>query len=108
MPLVDLESEVFAECGSWKNFWEMEDSLSLDELVVLYERTMERQNRLVETMAAAMGADVSRTSESDRSGDPVPAWQIDPSVGGEATPVFGADEAAALPIGLGYSTINRE
>lgn len=56
MPLVEYEREVFAECGAWKNFIDLEDSLSLDELLELYEAALKRQERLMRTIGAAMGA----------------------------------------------------
>lgn len=56
MPLVDFEREVFSECGAWKNFHDLEDSLSLDELMELFEASIERQNRIIKTLASAMGA----------------------------------------------------
>jgi hypothetical protein len=59
LPLADLEAEVMCEVGIWKNFDEIEDALTLDELFMLYEQTTERQTRLMKTVAAAMGADVS-------------------------------------------------
>lgn len=108
MPLIDIESEVFAECGSWKNFIDLEESLSLDELIALYDKTVERQQRLMETVAAAFGAEIEKPATQSRQSNPQPAWAIDPTTGGEATPVYGEEEAAALPIGLGYSIINSE
>jgi hypothetical protein len=84
----------------------MEESISLDELVQLYETTIEKNNRLLKTMAAAMGADVSDDGDSS-SGDKhhLKAWQVDPQVGGEVEPIFGEEQAASLPINLGYSII---
>ena len=53
------------ESGAWKNFEEIEEELTLDELILLYERTSERQQRLMKTVAAAMGADVSEPERRD-------------------------------------------
>ena len=44
------------ETGAWRNFDELEDELTLDELFVLYEKTSERQKRILETIGAAFGA----------------------------------------------------
>lgn len=51
------------ESGSWRNFEEMEDNLTLDELMILYERTSERQQRLIKAVAAAFGATESKDEE---------------------------------------------
>jgi hypothetical protein len=102
-----IEKEVFAECGAWKNFHDMEESLSLDELVALYDITLERQDRLLRTMAAALGAEVEEPQRSDSKEKPQPAWSIDPSKGGEATPLYSENEVASLPINLGYSIIEE-
>lgn len=53
------------EMGAWKNFEELEDTLTLDELFLLYEQASERQQRLMKTVAAALGADTSGSSSSD-------------------------------------------
>lgn len=115
-----LEQEVFCECGAWKNFLDLEESLSLDELIVLYEATVERNSRAMKMMAAASGAEVSddqsaiqyiySDSESKKSEERNyrPAALIDPKVGGEVTPVFGESEVYKLPINLGYSIIEGE
>lgn len=52
------------EVGAWKNTEELEDSLILDELIDLFEKTNERQTRLLKTVAAAFGA-----SSDDSTGD---------------------------------------
>ena len=83
----------------------MEDCLSLDELIILYESSMERQGRLLKTIAAAMGADVSDDNNSSSGSQHLKAWQIDPEVGGEVEPIYGEEQAASLPINLGYSII---
>jgi hypothetical protein len=115
-----LEQEVFCECGSWKNFLDLEESLSLDELIVLYEATVERQSRALKSMAAAAGAEISddqsaiqyiySDSDSEKSEERSyrPAALIDPKVGGEVTPAFGESEVYKLPINLGYSIIEGE
>ena len=98
----------------------LEESLSLDELIVLYEATVERQSRAMKTMAAAWGADsgeaesaiqyVYSDSESKSSEERsyTPIALVDPKVGGEVTPAFGEDEVYKLPINLGYSIIEGE
>lgn len=44
------------EVGVWKNFSDLEEELTLDELFILYEATTERQMRLMKTVSAALGA----------------------------------------------------
>lgn len=115
-----MEQEVFCECGAWVNFPHLEESLSLDELIVLYEATVERQSRAMKAMAAAWGggsddvesaiqyvySDSDTSVEKDRSY--LPSALVDPKVGGEVTPAFGEDEVHKLPINLGYSIIEGE
>jgi len=115
-----LEQEVFCECGAWKNFLDLEESLSLDELIVLYEATVERQSRALKSMAAAAGAEISddqsaiqyiySDSDSEKSEERSyrPAALVDPKFGGEVTPAFGESEVHKLPINLGYSIIEGE
>ncbi len=100
IPLVDYELEVFAECGAWKNIWDLEESLSLEELMDLYEATMERQHRMMKAVAAAMGADVGGDEEehylNTTSGQ----------VSSEHREITSVKEAAVL--GIGYSRIEGE
>ena len=107
IPLIDLEREIFCECGSWKNFFELEDSISLDELIEIYEATMERQNRLAKTVAMAMGADIDDDPPPTRRGsaepDYVQPWEASSGKGGEVEPVYGQEQVSRLPINLGYS-----
>lgn len=98
---------------------DLEESLSLDELVVLYEMTLERQSRAMRTLAAAMGG----SSEDDSSmikyvysddDSPrqekqyTPAYMVDPKAGGEVEPIYGEQQIQQLPINVGYSIINSE
>jgi len=52
-----MEKEVFAECGSWKHWDDLENSLTLEELVELYDIAAERQMRLAKVIAGAFGAE---------------------------------------------------
>lgn len=118
IPLTILEQEVFCECGSWKNFDDLERSLSLDELIVLYEAAIERQQRLLASIAASMGAEVNMPDDSDKyiysdsdgqssrkEKDYVPLSAVDHRRGGEVEPVYGEEQIEQLPINLGYSII---
>lgn len=67
----------------------MEDSLTLEELIELYDISHERQNRLLKTVAAAFGAEVEESSSS----------------GGQKNPVYDQHDLVGLPIGIGYETM---
>lgn len=43
------------EIGSWKTFDDLEESLTLDDLFLLYETTSERQQRLLKALGAIYG-----------------------------------------------------
>lgn len=114
-----FEQEVFCECGSWKNFHDLEDNLSLDELIVLYEATLDRQARLSKVVAASFGADIpeddressflySDQKKNNKEKDYLKPWMVDPKQGGEVTPAYGGDEIQMLPINLGYSILEGE
>ena len=118
IPLTILEQEVFCECGSWKNFYDLESSLSLDELVVLYEAAIDRQQRLLMSIAASMGAEVDMPDDSSKyvysdsnidihNSDKqyTPMYAVDHERGGEVEPVYGENQIQQLPINLGYSII---
>lgn len=96
IPLLDLEKEVFSECGAWKNFADLEDSLVLEELFELYNSAVERQGRLLKTVAAAFGADISEESKPDsKMGVQVP----------DAPMAYDNYDLNQLPFGLGYENI---
>lgn len=98
---------------------DLEESLSLDELVVLYEMTLERQSRAMRTLAAAMGGGseddssmiqyVYSDSDSPQSERKyTPSYMVDPKRGGEVEPIYGEEQIQQLPINVGYSIINSE
>lgn len=57
------------EAGAWRSYDELEEVLTLDELFSLYETTAERQKRMIETVASAMGATTGTTGGSSSGGD---------------------------------------
>lgn len=109
---------MFCECGAWKNFFDLEDSISLDELILLYEASVERNNRLSKIMAASFGAEIEEEepfpflysdSEQQKAEKTYQkAWMADPKHGGEVTPSYGEEEINQLPINLGYSIIEKQ
>ena len=115
MPLIDYEREVFAECGAWINFHHLEESLSLDELMELYDATVQRENRMMRMLAAAVGAEIPDNEEEprrDRGNNKdeklLPAYAVDPNKGGRAKDLTTEEDIASLPIGLGYGIIGPE
>ena len=65
--------------------------MTLEELMELYGVSMERQSRLMKTVAAAMGADISDDGNSGQSNDGVD--------------LNNQNDFNFLPISLGYETI---
>lgn len=51
--------------GNWKNFDELEESLSLDELMELYNSIIDVEDRHTKTMAAIYGVDLGSTEEKE-------------------------------------------
>ena len=82
---------MFAECGSWKNFHDLEDSLSFDELLVLFDVTSERFKRQAEIMVGAMGGEMG--GEKTNSDDLV---------------ITDSESLKQLPFGVGHTTIEKE
>lgn len=60
------------ESGAWRSFDEFEELITLDELFILYETTVERQKRLIQTIGAALGASPADDDEEgfDQEYDP--------------------------------------
>lgn len=102
LPLVDLEKEVFSDCGAWKNFHDLEDSLTLEELSELYDIAVERQNRMIKMMAAINGVDLEDNNgvSSDK--------RIPMSSDDRVIPIRGADDISQLGYGLGYESASSE
>lgn len=75
MPLVDYEAEVFAGSGAWQSFTDLEDALTLAELMALYVAVREKENRFIETMGQMMGGGVggASTGKTNAAGRPIGA-----------------------------------
>lgn len=91
---MQIEKEVFCECGAWKNFDDLEEFLTLIELSELYDAAIDRQNRLIKTIGAAMGV----SFEENDSGTDSRKLSSDYRV-------FEADEWDGLGFGLGYEVV---
>jgi len=90
LPLLKYESEVFVQVGAWKNIFELESNLNLEELFLLYRACSNEFNKQVQISAMAWGGE---TSFDDDWYDPAP---IEPP-----KPIQGSD-LRFIPIGLGY------
>lgn len=80
---------MFCEVGAWKDYEELEESLTLDELFLTYEAATERQTRLLKTVAAAWGGSVAEENPSASSD--IPGTIVDPKTGQTLT-LFGYRE----------------
>jgi len=61
-----LEAEVFL-LGHWKNFQELEDNLSLEELQATLDAIRKKEEREREFLAALNGVDLTATETKDIS-----------------------------------------
>lgn len=57
--MADLEAEVFVKIGAWKNFDELEESISLVELDFLIKQIRQDSNDTRVFLAAIQGIDLS-------------------------------------------------
>ena len=78
------------KCGAWKSIYEMEDSLTLDELFILYRAANNDFTMSMKASAAAQGADID--------------WDYDWYDPEPPSPpeVLQGDDLRFMPIGLGY------
>ena len=65
--MVELEAELML-LGNWKNFDDLEDSLSYPELVAMVEAQREKEKRNMKFQAAMQGIDLDKDKQED---DPV-------------------------------------
>jgi hypothetical protein len=107
LPLVQYESEVLSECGAWKNFEELENALSLDELMILYESSIDRQNRLIESMVKVMGGVMGVDTGTSGSREDVPDYFNSDNLN-KVKKIENAQDAARLPFGVGYVQKERD
>lgn len=84
------------EVGAWKNYSELEDELTLDELFILYEATTERQMRLMKTVSAALGAAPADDDTYDPE-NPSYEYQQQEIVGEGGSIIFGYRTKEATP-----------
>jgi len=87
IPLLKYESELMIKCGAWSSLYELEDSLILEELFLLYRACANDLSTSIKIAAAAQGADVDFNED----------W-YEPE---EVAPASG-NEIRSVPFGLGY------
>jgi hypothetical protein len=83
-------SEVFVQVGAWRNLEEMEDSLLLHELFLLYRACGNEYTKTIKASAVAFGGEVDF---SDDWYDPLPP---------EEEPYIDSKNYGSLPIGIGF------
>ena len=64
LDLVSLESEVFL-LGHWKNFEELEENLSIDELNAVLNASRKKEEREMRFLAAVNGVDLEDKEQED-------------------------------------------
>lgn len=62
-----MEAEVFSGVGAWKNFDELEESLTLAELNAAVDALRSAQKHLVRAIFGAQGVDIDADSEDTKS-----------------------------------------
>lgn len=90
IPLLKYEAELFVHCAAWKSIEELEESLTLEEMFLLYNASKNEFSMNLKAQAMAAGADVDWDDD----------W-YDPAPPVKPTPLSGGD-VKFLPIGLGY------
>lgn len=95
IPFLKYEAELLVRCGAWKSIFEIEDSLTLEELFLLYRASVNETSMDMKIAAATQGADVDFNED----------W-YDPS--SEPEEPAGGSEIVSMPFGLGYQQIAKE
>lgn len=82
---------MFSDCGSWKNFHDLEDSLTLEELAELFDIAVEKQNRFAKLLAAMNGVELEDSDSVKYSSEDV------------YTEILSVEDLVGLEYGLGYA-----
>jgi hypothetical protein len=90
IPLLKYESELLIRCGAWKSIWDLEESLTMEELFLLYKASNYEFNLQVKGMAASQGADVDWDEDWYDDTPPPPPEVVE------------KQDLRFIPIGLGY------
>jgi len=89
-----MEAYVFSETGAWKSFEELEEELTLNELMTLVGSCRRSDYKKIKMFAIAQGAEVDIDDEDYGFSIGNPA---------SAKDAVSGFEASHLPIGLGYA-----
>ncbi len=90
MPLLKYEAEIFVQTGAWKSILELEESITLEELFVLYRACSNEFTKQIKISSMAWGGEVDF---DDDWYDPAPI---------EPPRTLESSDFRFLPIGLGY------
>ena len=90
IPLLKYESELLVKTGAWKSLLELEESLTLDVLFLLYRASNYEFSMSVKAYAAGMGAEVDWYEDWYEQSEP------------EAEEVLESNDLRFIPFGLGY------
>jgi hypothetical protein len=113
LDLAELESEVFL-IGIWKDFEELEESLSMPELVAVLESSRKQQHNHHRFLAAIQGVDLDKESGNQNAWEDMKARVFS---GGKATDgndvvaLQGANAAKVgfgIGMGLGYEDLTKK
>ena len=88
-----FEAELFSRCPAWKSIYELEESLTLDEMFLLYRAANNIFVMNMKAQAAAAGGEVDW--DDDDWYDPAPPK---PAI------VLEQQDLRFLPIGLGFGS----
>jgi hypothetical protein len=88
-----MEAYVFADIGAWKSIEELEDSLILNELIMLVAACRRSDYKNLKMLAMGQGAEADLNDEDY-------GFDIGSSSGGKDA--ISGFEATHLPIGVGY------
>ena len=58
MPLLKYEAEIFVQTGAWKSILELEESITLEELFVLYRACSNEFTKQIKISSMAWGGEV--------------------------------------------------
>lgn len=98
---------MFSDCGAWKNFHDLEDSLTLEELSELYDIAVEKQNRLFQVLAKVNGIDVEEETSvnSSKKRIPMSSDEAERMSMNENKFIKSGEDLSGFQYGLGYETV---
>jgi|TARA_Y100000034_G_C6896417_1_gene413386 hypothetical protein len=92
-PLTSMEAYIFADVGAWRSFEELENELTLQELLLIVNSCRRSDYKNLKIMAMSQGAEVELDDDD---------YGFEIFAGAGKDPISGF-EASHLPIGLGYT-----